>query len=94
MKNLRNCEKELQQIQSINIENSHDAITVVNQVTNFIMKVSSLPDEVKESKMQVKKYKTYVIEAAKQYQETISKTNIGPLALISALKFFNCWRIY
>ena len=73
-KKLEQLEKELQQIQqSIKIENSHDAPTLVNQVTEFIRTVSSLPDEVKESQMLVKKHKAYVIDAAKQYQEMISK---------------------
>ena len=76
---LEQLEKELQQIQqSIKIENSIGVTKLVNQVADFIRKVSSLPDEPNERQLSIKKDKAFVIDAAKQYQETMSKQLLNP----------------
>jgi hypothetical protein len=69
---LEQLEQGFQQIQqSVKTENSHDARTIVNQVEDFIGKVRSLPDELKENNRPIKEERALVIDAAKQFQETV-----------------------
>jgi NTE family protein len=73
----------LQKIQeSIKIENSHDAITttIVNEVDSLVGIAGSMPDELKENKMPIKEEKIFVIDAAKQFLETINRIRDQNLA--------------
>jgi hypothetical protein len=70
---LEQLEQEFQQIQqSVKTENSHDTRAIVSQVEDFKGNVSALPEELKENNNRpIKEEKTMVLDAAKQFQETI-----------------------
>lgn len=70
---LEQLEQEFQQIQqSVKTQNSHDTRAIVSQVEDFKGNVSALPDELKENNNRpIKEEKTMVLDAAKQFQETI-----------------------
>ena len=72
MEKLQQLEQLFQQIQqSVKTENSHGTRTIVNQVEEFISKVRSLPDELKENNRPIEEEKALVVTAAKQFQETV-----------------------
>jgi len=84
IKKIGQLEEQLQQIQeSLKIENSHDAATTtktVNQVDAIVGIVGSMPDDLKENNMPIKEEKTLVIDAAKQFLETINRISNHNLA--------------
>ncbi len=61
-----------QQIQqSVKTENSHGTRTIVNQVEDFISKVRSIPDELKENNRPIEEEKALVVNCGK----TIRRNN-------------------
>jgi NTE family protein len=71
-KKLEQLEQEFQQIQlSVKTENSHDTGTIVSQVEDFIDNVRSLSDKLNENNRPIKEERALVIDAAKQFQETV-----------------------
>lgn len=85
IKKIGQLQEQLKQIQeSIKIENSHDATVttpIVNQVDALVGIVESMPDELNESKMPIKEEKILIIDAAKQFLETINRIrnyNLSP----------------
>jgi NTE family protein len=74
MQKLEQLEQDFQQIQqSVKIGNGHDATRILNRVEDFIGKVKSLPDGLKENNRPIKEEKALVIDAAKLLQRTIDK---------------------
>jgi NTE family protein len=72
-KNLEDLEIHVQQIrEAIKVGNGYDP-TIINQIEDFIHKVESVPDEVGQDGS-IKEEKAILVNAAKQFEETITET--------------------